>query len=346
MSAESFATGRKDKTPILLSVVAPYNNNDGSARAMIERLIADVAPQVADYEIVVVDNGSSEAGFADLERLLRADGLPNVQLYRLVSAAEDDAAAWAGVENALGDYVLVLDPRVDSLTALPAALRALAEGREVVFFRNRANEPQGLAHRIYRLVFRHTAGIDLRIDALPQRLLSKRVVGYLLQQPYPGLKYRTLPSQAGFSKATVEYDAPRARSDGRRRPVRRLRSALRLLITTTTAPLRIASTAALLGGLLNALYSLYVVLIYLTKPDVAAGWTTLSLQQSGMFFLLSLVMFILIEYLVQLMRQASNGPIYFLTHEATSESLARRERLNVETAAPSRDWKADHASDV
>ena len=64
---------------------------------------------------------------------------------------------------------------------------------------------------------------------------------------------------------------------------------------------------------------------------MAKGWTTLSLQQSGMFFLISLVLFVLTEYLIQTIQLSTQGPAYFVVRESTSALLTHRHRLNVES---------------
>ena len=87
---------------------------------------------------------------------------------------------------------------------------------------------------------------------------------------------------------------------------------------------------AIAGATLNLIYSGYVILIRLFKADVMPGWTTLSLQQSGMFFLLSLVIFILVEYVAQMLVWTLEGPSYYLAGEHTSAVLTRRARLNVQ----------------
>lgn len=327
------------KAPILLSVVIPFTNFDGGARAMIENVVRNIAPLVDDYEVIIVDNGASPESFAELEEATGPGGIANLQIYRLIQQVEDDIAAWAGIENSLGDYVLVYDPRSENLSKLPEALAEIERGREVVFLRNTSSTDHGVIERLFggafRWFFRHITGIDLARDAALGRVISKRVVSYLLQQPYPGLRYRALPALAGFPKTTLTYAMPRLPA-ARRSFMARARAAIRLTVSTSTAPLRIVSAVALIAASLNALYSFYVVAIALVKRDVAPGWTTISLQQSGMFLLLSLVMFALTEYLIYMIRWTSSGPSYFLASERTSETLTRRQKLNVETAIPPR----------
>jgi hypothetical protein len=84
------------------------------------------------------------------------------------------------------------------------------------------------------------------------------------------------------------------------------------------------------GAFASLAYSIYVVLIWAFKEDVATGWVSLALQQSGMFFLISLVLLVLSEYVLEISRKANSGPAYYIADEFTSAKLTRKERLNVE----------------
>ncbi len=152
-----------------------------------------------------------------------------------------------------------------------------------------------------------------------------------MQQPRPDLRFRALPSLSGFTRRTLTYQLEGA-PPANRSFLARARDAITLTVSNSTAPLRIVSAVALTGALLNLFYSVYVVVVAFTKSNVQPGWTTLSLQQSGMFFLISIVMFLLTEYLAYMIRWAQSGPAYFLASEATSAVLTRRQKLNVETA--------------
>lgn len=323
------------KSQILLSVVIPFDNYDRSAAAVVEEVAATVSPLVSDYEIIIVDNGSDEQGLAEYDRLIAPGGASNLQIYRLIQRVELDIAAYAGVENALGDYVLVYDPRSENLSRLPDALAEIEKGRDIVYLRNTSSTDIGAHEQVlgkaFRWLFRAMTGVDLALDAALGRLMSKRVISFLLLQPQPAYRFRTLPSLSGFSKATLTYSMPRT-PDPRRSFLRRVRAAIRLTVSTSMAPLRIVSSLALLGAFLNVVYSIYVVAVALFKPDVAPGWTTLSLQQSSMFFLISMLLFVVIEYIIHVVRLASSGPSYFLAGEATSAVLTRRLKLNVEQA--------------
>jgi hypothetical protein len=90
---------------------------------------------------------------------------------------------------------------------------------------------------------------------------------------------------------------------------------------------------SLFGAVANLVYSVYVIAIAIAKQDVAPGWVTLSLQQSGMFLLISLVLLMLGEYIIHMARLSNEGPPYHVAQEFTSARMSRREKLNVEDVA-------------
>ncbi|HSY29244.1 MAG TPA: glycosyl transferase, partial [Burkholderiaceae bacterium] len=110
---------------------------------------------------------------------------------------------------------------------------------------------------------------------------------------------------------------------------------MRLLVSTTRAPMRLVTSLSLFGAISNLIYSIYVVAIGLFKTDVAPGWISLSLQQSGMFFLISIVLLVLGEYILHMASLSNEGPLYHVGQEFTSERLTRREKLNVEDVTAS-----------
>ncbi len=171
--------------------------------------------------------------------------------------------------------------------------------------------------------------VRLTREAPHYRLLSKRVINFVLQHAEPALAYRHLPATAGFARASLTYSAPPA--SVKTSPLgESIDKGIRLLTSTSRAPMRLVTALSLFGAAANLLYSVYVVLIALFKPDVAPGWVSLSLQQSGMFFLISLVLLVLGEYVLQMASLSNGGPTYHVAQEFTSARITRREKLNVE----------------
>ena len=106
--------------------------------------------------------------------------------------------------------------------------------------------------------------------------------------------------------------------------------ALDIVSSYSVHPLRLMSWIGFIASILSILYAVYVIYVTLTKSSVAEGWTTMSLQISGMFFILFLLMIILAEYIGKILIQVRGDARYHVLDELTSTvSLADTERKNV-----------------
>lgn len=319
--------------PIFLSVVLVVRNRGDQLTSIIERATGLLKDLVTDYELIIVDNGSDDDSLALLQQQTGINGFPNLQIYALTKEVDTDTAFWAGLENSLGDFVAVIDPLVDDIAFLPDMLEKAVTGADVVFARNRIEPSRGYFYRLtqagFNLLYKWLTGIHLDKEAPRYRLLARRVINFVLQHPQPALTYRHLPATAGFSRVLLEYRWSPASTD--RRPLTdSIDHGIRLLVSTTRAPMRLVTGLSLFGAVANLIYSLYVVAIAIFKEDVAPGWVSMSLQQSGMFFLLSLVLLVLGEYIIQMAAMSGGGPLYHIASEFTSARMERREKLNIE----------------
>ncbi|PWU16699.1 MAG: glycosyl transferase [Bdellovibrio sp.] len=319
--------------PIFLSVVVVARNQAKTITSVLHEIAGQIASTVADYELVLIDNGSHDESHALYRELTGEQGIANLQVYALTKEVDFDTASWAGLESSLGDFMVVFDPTTDNISFLPRMLEKAVGGSDVVFAYNKLKPKQSLAYRIayssFDKLFKSFVGVYLSREAPCYRVLSKRVVNFILQHPQPALTYRHLPATGGFARSTLEYSSPPKTI--RIKNVREgIDKGMRLLVSTTQIPMRLVTSLSLFGAIANLLYSLYVVLIAIIKKDVAPGWTSLSLQQSGMFFLISLVLMVLGEYIIHMASLSTEGPLYHIAQEFTSARMTRRQRLNVE----------------
>jgi glycosyltransferase involved in cell wall biosynthesis len=337
LAADAQVGGVARYFPIFLSVVLIVRNQSAELRSILEEATKAVASLVSDYEIVVVDNASEDDSAATLQALTQDRSLPNLQVFVLTKEVGRDTAASAGLESALGDFVVMWDPMTDDIEFAQVMLEQAVIGTDAVFAYNEVKPPEGLLYRlcfaIFNALYKGFNGIHLVKDVPQFRVLSRRVVNFILQHSAPALAYRHLPATAGFAHTNLTYRSP-PRTVKRKPLLASIERGIRTLISTSRAPMRIASALSLFGALANIIYSVYVLTVALVKDDVAHGWVTLSLQQSGMFFLISVVLLMLGEYLVHMTQLSNLDPGYHLAKEYTSTLVTRREKLNVEHEDP------------
>jgi hypothetical protein len=322
--------------PCFLSVVFVVRDQAESIEKILTDAASVISPIVSDYELIVVDNASTDESIFVLKTLTNETGLANLQVYGLTKEVDSDTASWVGLENALGDFVAVIDPLADDIRFIPKMLDQAVNGADVVFANNEQKPPQSLIYKgtyaVFHWLYNAFNGVHLAKEAPQYRMLSKRVINFILQHPQPTMTYRHLPATGGFARVHLSYSAPT-------KPARAKRlgdsfdRGIRLLVSTTRAPMRLVTSLSVFGAAANLLYCVYVIAVGILKTDVASGWISLSLQQSGMFLLISLVLLVLGEYILHMASLSNEGPQYHVAQEFTSARVTRRERLNIEAAA-------------
>lgn len=284
-----------------------------------------------DYEIVVVVNGPLPGVEVSLRSLTADNGLANVQVVGLAQEVDPDMATWAGVEHCIGDAVIVFDAAFDDPECLPELVEQLKTGCDVVLVQA-PKQKQPLRFRLlqsaYHRLFGWLNGIDLKNDAPRFRGVRRNVVTHCQQFALPSLAFRHLPASPHFRSTTIS--GGKGASERFALPiVGSIDRGIQTLVAASTAPLRIATSACLLGAFANMFYVLYVFLVFLLKKDMAPGWASLSLQQSGLFFLVSIVLFVFGEYLLHIVRLTHRGPQYHVAYQMQSKLIKHRDRLNI-----------------
>jgi len=320
--------------PILLSIVITVQDEATALERRILAISGMIAKLVSDYELVLIDNGSTDQTLSELHRLATDQGIPNLQVFSLAERVDDQTARWVGIENCLGDHVVSLDWHQDDPLRLEAIVRKVGEGFDLVFTRestqtNKKKNPKLLLYHTFGALARRGMGMTLDTYSPTFIGISRRIVNYVLQFPEPQIKFRNIASTSGFKRTCIVLPAAPVHT-----PAINLRQSIlrgiKLVTASSSLPLRMATLLAATGALISFLSSFYTFLIWIFKKDVAPGWVSLSMQQSVMFFMISMVLLVLSEYVLEISRKSSSGPAYYIANEFTSTKLTRKQRLNVE----------------
>ena len=141
----------------MISVVVPLLNEERSLEALYREIADALEPLGHDYEVVFVDDGSTDASLAVLSRL--HDETTNVVVIHLRRNFGKAAALQAGFVEARGDLVITIDADLqDDPAEIPKLLAKLDEGFDLVSgWKTRRNDP--LARRLFSRVFNWVTGV-------------------------------------------------------------------------------------------------------------------------------------------------------------------------------------------
>jgi glycosyltransferase involved in cell wall biosynthesis len=321
------------KADLLISAVSVIHNDAAVLPAFLEEVSAALAQHYANYEVLLVDNGSTDETDQVVQQLLERHKC--IRCLRLTRLREDEIALMAGLDAAIGDYVVTLHPDFDPPAEIARLVERCRDGADLVLGVDR--HPPA-SHPLYRLLrgsylalSRRMLRFQIVVGTTGLRAMSRQAVNALVKVRLRRRYFAIIAADVGLITEVHPYE--RISRSGRR-PLRRLLMAIRIglsvIVHNSIAPLRMASVIGLLGSFLSLLYSLYVVAIYLFKPDVMPGWTTLSLVMSGLFGAMFVMLALMGEYLGRLLEESAERPLYHVRDEQSSAvMLADLSRRNV-----------------
>lgn len=232
-----------------VSVVLPARNE----REGIEATLAEVRRVLAgcdvDYELIVVDDGSTDGTFDQVRGLVPRD--PQLRGIRLSRNYGKESALLAGIRAATGDAVITMDADLQHPpSVIPQMLARWRAGARVVHGIKRRPEGGGWATRLGARTFNRLvwalSGIDMR-EASDFILLDREVAEVLARGlPETQRFYRGLARWVGFRQETVAFDVvPRPGGGSRWSLPGLFELALTGLVSFTRLPLRLVTLLGL-----------------------------------------------------------------------------------------------------
>jgi hypothetical protein len=264
-------------------------------------------------------------------------------VIRLTPCSCPDIAAIAGLDSSIGDKVVVLRAAWDPPAEVCRIVEILEQGVDVVQgYAGDAGE--GWLFRFcqgfFRLVCRRVLGVDVPPTSSSLCGFSRRAVNAITRVKQKRPHLALLSCSVGLPRKTFWYQKI-ASSDPLRR--RGLFSAvdrgIGMLVMHSASPLRFISYLGGFASVLNLLYVVYVLGVKLFKPHVAEGWTTLSLQNSLLFFFVFLCLILQAEYLGRILDETTEKPLYHFLDETGPSSIVGElsQRNVVEDSSPQRE---------
>ncbi|GIF20280.1 dolichol-phosphate mannosyltransferase [Actinoplanes tereljensis] len=293
-----------------LSVVVPVFNEEDVLPLFAERLRPVLDGLGVSYEVLTVDDGSTDATAAVLEVMRRR--WPQLRVVRLQRNSGHQNALTAGLHRARGEYVVSIDVDLqDPPEAIAEMLRVAETGGLDVVYGIRSDRStdspfkRWSAGLYYRLV-RRVVGRRVPADAGDFRLLSRTAVEALAGLPEHRPVYRLLVPWLGLPSGEVTYARERRAAGHSKYPLgKMIRLAVDSLTSFTAAPLRIATWLGCTGLALAGLLAL-------TGPSILVAVVFLGALQLLCLGLLG-------EYVARIFTAMQGRPAYVVVSDTATE---------------------------
>jgi polyisoprenyl-phosphate glycosyltransferase len=298
-----------------LSCVIPCRNEASNLDILLPQLCELLPGLAGSWEIVLVDDGSTDDTGALLADWAEVPGFRVIELSRNFGK---EAALTAGLEAAAGEVVVMLDADLQHPPSLIAEMvEQWRKGVDVVYAVRTERSDEGLLKRMGTRLFYSMMNSFDRVK-VPEgagdfRLMDRAVVDAVLSLPERNRFMKGLYAWIGFESVALPY-APPARVHGRSHfNLRRLVNlSLDGLTSFTTWPLRMVSVVGAIMALIGFGYGAYLVLSYLIDGNDVSGWTTIVVTLMCFFGMQMLFLGVIGEYVGRIFEEVKQRPVYIV----------------------------------
>jgi len=301
-----------------LSLIIPVKDEEIAVGPCLARVIPVLErmddPAARSFEIVFVDDGSSDTTLEVIRRANAAD--PRIRCVSLSRNFGKEAALSAGLDAARGKSVVPLDVDLqDPPEALPRLIAKWRDGYDVVYGVRDNRETDSLPKRLTADLY-YRAHNWLSSDKIPEhagdfRLLDRRVVDVIRQMPERNRFMKGLFAWAGFRQAAVSYHREeRAIGQSKFNYWKLWTLAIDGITSASTVPLRIWSYLGAFVALGALGYAVFIIIQTLTSGIRVPGYASLMVAILFLGGLQLLSLGVLGEYVGRILTETKARPLY------------------------------------
>ncbi len=298
-----------------ISVVIPAYNESGNLAKLVDRLTLVLSSTGYRFEIIFVNDGSSDATSSLLETLHELD--PRIHHIQLSRNFGHQNALKAGLDHADGDCIITLDADLQHPPELlPTFLKKWEEGFDIVYTRRKDSQRVSAFKRrssnIFYYLLNTVSEVKLEPGTADFRLIDRKVANVLTQFGEIDPFLRGIVKWVGFSQYAIDY-IPDQRVSGKSKYSlkKMLRLALQGLTSFSIRPLYTAVYIGFSFSALSVLYLPYVLYSYFNGHSIS-GWASLMMTIVFIGGLQLIILGIIGIYIGKIFLQSKQRPNYII----------------------------------
>lgn len=299
----------------MLSIVIPCFNEEDNIYEIYQRLTKILQVIIKNYEIIFIDNGSSDDSINILKNLVQKDSHVIAISYSRNFGVY--GAYSGGLKYAKGNAVICIDCDLqDPPDLIPKMVEKWQEGYEIVYGIRKKRKGSILRIalvKIYYRVLNKLSYINVPLDAGDFSLIDRKVVDIINKMPEHMRYLKGLRAWVGFKQFGIKYEREN-RLFGKTKfsLIDYFRLGFESIISFSYKPLELISYLAIGVVILTAIGILVYLLNFIFFPDIPRGFMTLILVSLFLGGIQLLCLSIIGQYLVNIFEEAKNRPHYIV----------------------------------
>lgn len=306
---------------MMVSIIVPCYNEEAALPYFLEAIRKTEAEMTAawgcTFEVVFVDDGSRDGTLEALRAAARED--PGIRYLSFSRNFGKEAAMYAGLQHAWGEYVAIMDA---DLQHPPEMLKAMYQGLESGAYdcvaarrESRKGEPRVrsfFARCFYKLINR-ISDTEIVDGACDFRMMRRRMVDAILSLGEYNRFSKGIFGWVGFRTQWLPYEnVERVAGETKWSFWKLLLYSLQGIVGFSTVPLALASVLGVVLCIFSGIMVAYIIIKTLLFGDPVSGWPSLACMVMFMGGIQLFCIGILGQYLAKTYLETKRRPIYIL----------------------------------
>lgn len=302
----------------LITLIIPCYNEEESLPLLYPELVkvSQGMPEQA-FEFLFVNDGSRDKTLVFLKELAQNDD--RVKYISFSRTFGKEAAMYAGLENAKGDYVAFMDADMqDPPSLLPQMYKAVTEeGYDSAATRRvtRKGEPpiRSFFARMFYKIMNKISDTDIVDGARDFRLMNRKFVDALLQMREYNRFSKGLFGWVGYKTKWIEFEnIERIAGETKWSFWSLFKYSIEGILAFTTAPLVLASVIGIVLCLIAFVFIVFIVVRKICFNNSVDGWASMVCLISFLGGLQLFAIGVVGQYLAKMYLEVKNRPIYLI----------------------------------
>lgn len=312
-----------------LSLIVPCYNEEENVPLFYKECFEAFSNQKLDVELIFINDGSEDSTLKELNKLIKNKKF-NIKIINFSRNFGKEAAIYAGLKNASGDYTAIIDADLQQKPELVLKMIETLENNPdydaVCYYQEKRIENifKSFLQNTYYKIISKISEIDFYNNASDFRLFKSYVVKAILQITEKNRFSKGIFSWIGFKTYYLPY-IPEKRAHGTSKfSIKNLfKYGFSGIFSFSVAPLRIATYSGILFALIAFIYLIVVIIQKIFFTIDVPGYATLLVSILFIGGLILVCLGIIGEYIARIYLEVKDRPIYIEKEIITNEDVKK-----------------------
>lgn len=298
-----------------ISVVIPTFNEVSNIGMLVLKALP-ILENYAEYEMIFIDDGSTDGSLAVLKRLHELN--ENIKYVSFSRNFGHQMALRAGIDYATGDCIITMDADLQHPPEMiPGFVEKWMEGYEIVYTVREESDDETYFKKIsssfFYQVIKFVTDIPIEKGAADFRLIDRKVADYIIQLKEKDLFLRGVIPWLGFKQYRIDY-TPAVRYSGKTKySLKKMLTLAATGITSfSTKPLYMSAFLGFLMVGISVFYGLYALFQHLFNHNVITGWASIIIFTSLIGGIQLMMIGVIGIYLGKTFQEMKGRPCYVI----------------------------------